>query len=162
MTNDDAYKPALCKHGWTVEDEPCPECEEGNTYNAGWEACEKFLKDKWGQLRQKAYADSPFDLATTKDDAYRDGVDYVLDRVLELPEPWTPSGKRIGRDKICIGCDKKMSIYPALSRYGHGNICSDCGVMEAMLGDFIGKGMAFCECGKKKAPHGKCECEEQQ
>lgn len=29
--------------------------------------------------------------------------------------------------------------YPALSRYGHGDICSDCGVREALQGDFIGK-----------------------
>jgi len=39
--------------------------------------------------------------------------------------------------KICIGCNGPMSQYPALSRYKHGNICSDCGVREALTGDFI-------------------------
>lgn len=30
-----------------------------------------------------------------------------------------------------------MSKRPALSRYGHGDICSDCGITEALVGDFI-------------------------
>ena len=33
------------------------------------------------KMRKKLYADSPFDLASKKDDAYRDGVDNTLDLV---------------------------------------------------------------------------------
>lgn len=41
---------------------------------------------------------------------------------------------------ICKGCGEDMtSVYPALSRYGHGNICPDCGTTEAFKGDFITK-----------------------
>jgi hypothetical protein len=29
-------------------------------------------------MRKKLYASSPFDLATTEDNAFRDGVDYTL------------------------------------------------------------------------------------
>lgn len=35
------------------------------------------------KLRQKLYADSPFCLATNKDNAYRDGVDMALEAVKE-------------------------------------------------------------------------------
>jgi hypothetical protein len=37
----------------------------------------------------------------------------------------------------CKGCHHPIVGYPALSRFGHGDICSDCGVREAFLGDFI-------------------------
>lgn len=38
----------------------------------------------------------------------------------------------------CKGCGEELtSIATALSRYGHGEICSECGVREAMHGDFI-------------------------
>ena len=41
----------------------------------------------------------------------------------------------------CPGCDKLLSqmfSFPALSRYGHGDLCSECGQREAFEGDFIG------------------------
>ena len=39
---------------------------------------------------------------------------------------------------ICKGCGEAMKdIHPALSRYGHGDICSACGLVEAFKGDFI-------------------------
>jgi len=39
----------------------------------------------------------------------------------------------------CKGCE--VEINPdtaALSRYDHGLLCSECGVLEALYGDFIG------------------------
>ena len=42
--------------------------------------------------------------------------------------------------EMCLGCGaelKKPQVHNALSRYDHGYICSDCGVQEALLGDFI-------------------------
>lgn len=40
--------------------------------------------------------------------------------------------------EYCKGCGEEMtSIPPALSRYGHGDICSECGTTEALVGDFI-------------------------
>lgn len=40
----------------------------------------------------------------------------------------------------CKGCGEELtSIESALSRYGHGDICSECGVREALEGDFIKK-----------------------
>jgi hypothetical protein len=36
----------------------------------------------------------------------------------------------------CKGCDRVEEL-DALSRYGHGSICSDCGVREAVEGNFI-------------------------
>ncbi len=33
------------------------------------------------KLRKKLYAQSPYDLATMKDDCYRDGVDYTLELI---------------------------------------------------------------------------------
>lgn len=41
----------------------------------------------------------------------------------------------------CPGCDKLLSqmfSFPALSRYAHGDLCSECGQREAFDGDFIG------------------------
>lgn len=38
----------------------------------------------------------------------------------------------------CKGCGEPVAeSRAALSRYGHGNICSDCGVREAFAGNFI-------------------------
>ncbi len=40
----------------------------------------------------------------------------------------------------CPGCGGKLPkpiAHNALSRYGHGYICSDCGLTEAMRSDFI-------------------------
>lgn len=40
----------------------------------------------------------------------------------------------------CGGCDmlfSEMFSFPARSRYGHGDLCSDCGRREAFEGDFI-------------------------
>ena len=38
----------------------------------------------------------------------------------------------------CKGCGEELtSLSPALSRYGHGDICPDCGTAEALYGDFI-------------------------
>lgn len=40
----------------------------------------------------------------------------------------------------CKGCGEDLTnLYPALSRYGHGDLCSDCGMLEAFNGDFIKK-----------------------
>lgn len=40
----------------------------------------------------------------------------------------------------CKGCGEELtSLRPALSRYGHGDICPDCGLAEAISGDFISK-----------------------
>jgi len=40
----------------------------------------------------------------------------------------------------CKGCWEELtSIKTALSRYGHGDICSECGTQEAWSGDFITK-----------------------
>ena len=40
----------------------------------------------------------------------------------------------------CPGCDCRfadINSFPAWSRYGHGDMCSDCGRREAFEGDFI-------------------------
>ena len=40
----------------------------------------------------------------------------------------------------CPGCDGRLSdifSFPARSRYGHGDLCSDCGGREAFEGDYI-------------------------
>lgn len=40
----------------------------------------------------------------------------------------------------CKGCDALLSelfSFPARSRFGHGDLCSDCGRREAFEGDFI-------------------------
>lgn len=34
-------------------------------------------------------------------------------------------------------CGHKPEAHPALSRFGHGDICSTCGTREAFEGDFI-------------------------
>ena len=34
-------------------------------------------------------------------------------------------------------CGHANETFPALSRYGHGDICSSCGVREAFEGDFL-------------------------
>lgn len=46
--------------------------------------------------------------------------------------------------EICKGCGEElMNIGVALSRYGHGDICSGCGIVEALKGDFISRGSQF-------------------
>ena len=43
----------------------------------------------------------------------------------------------------CLGCEKlfsEMVSFPALSRYGYGDLCSECGEREAFEGDFIRAG----------------------
>ena len=40
----------------------------------------------------------------------------------------------------CHGCFKFLSeigMFPAQSRYGHGDLCAECGLREAFEGDFI-------------------------
>ncbi len=40
----------------------------------------------------------------------------------------------------CYGCGKLLSEiweFPARSRFGHGDLCSECGSREAFEGDFI-------------------------
>jgi len=40
----------------------------------------------------------------------------------------------------CPGCDKLFVVmfsFPAQSRYGHGDLCADCGHREAFEGNFI-------------------------
>ena len=40
----------------------------------------------------------------------------------------------------CPGCDCRFAdlySFPALSRYEHGDLCSECGRREALEGDFI-------------------------
>lgn len=40
----------------------------------------------------------------------------------------------------CLGCKGEMNeikAMNALSRYGHGYICRECGTKEALIGDFI-------------------------
>jgi len=40
----------------------------------------------------------------------------------------------------CSGCNCRfadINSFPAWSRYGHGDLCSDCGKREAFEGDFI-------------------------
>ena len=44
------------------------------------------------------------------------------------------------QDHVCPGCDTSMNlphIRKGLSRYGHGNICSNCCTQEAFAKDFI-------------------------
>lgn len=42
--------------------------------------------------------------------------------------------------KHCKGCGEDLTnMDAALSRYRHGDICSNCGILEAFSGDFIGK-----------------------
>lgn len=36
------------------------------------------------RIRDRAYADSPYDLGTDEDNAFRDGVDCVLDEIHKL------------------------------------------------------------------------------
>ena len=45
----------------------------------------------------------------------------------------------------CTGCFKFLSEmwhFPARSRYGHGHLCSECGLREAFEGDFISTRLA--------------------
>ena len=45
----------------------------------------------------------------------------------------------------CPGCDKlfiEMFSFPARSRHGHGDLCSDCGYREAFEGNFIAERIA--------------------
>lgn len=47
-----------------------------------------------------------------------------------------------GAVKLCIGCTQELEpeeVRNALSRYDHGYICTDCGMVEAIDGDFISK-----------------------
>ena len=40
----------------------------------------------------------------------------------------------------CPGCDKRladMGTFPARSRFGHGDLCAECGLREAFENDFI-------------------------
>jgi hypothetical protein len=39
----------------------------------------------------------------------------------------------------CLKLLKELWQFPARSRYGHGDLCSECGEREAFEGDFIGK-----------------------
>jgi hypothetical protein len=48
-------------------------------------------------------------------------------------------GLKTQQMKKCKGCGIGLNAFPALSRYSHGDICSDCGVAEAFNGDFISK-----------------------
>jgi hypothetical protein len=46
----------------------------------------------------------------------------------------------------CHGCFKFLSEiweFPAHSRYGQGDLCSECGAREAFDGDFIGDRLAI-------------------
>lgn len=70
--------------------------------------------------------------------------------------------KKYTKDSICPGGNHlivaERGDHPALSRYGHGNICSEDGTREALYGDFIttlksiddytaiGKAEGFIEC----------------
>lgn len=40
-------------------------------------------------------------------------------------------------EQICKGCGNEMGRRNALSRYDHGDICPECGTLEAFYGDFI-------------------------
>lgn len=42
------------------------------------------------------------------------------------------------KKKQVLVCGHVEEGYPALSQYGHGDICSPCGMREAFEGDFIG------------------------
>jgi Zn finger protein HypA/HybF involved in hydrogenase expression len=56
---------------------------------------------------------------------------------------------------LCRGCRKKGVVIGdpanAISRYGHGDLCPDCGRREAAEGDFIAKEEDFTcpKCGSK-------------
>jgi len=43
----------------------------------------------------------------------------------------------IAECKGCGGPLRTPEVHNSLSRYGHGYICSDCGMREAFDGDFI-------------------------
>ena len=48
--------------------------------------------------------------------------------------------EEIAETSRCPGCDGRfadINSFPARSRYGHGDLCSDCGKREAFEGDFI-------------------------
>jgi len=45
----------------------------------------------------------------------------------------------VHKKRTCPGCLKVFTGFPALSRYEHGDICSDCGMREAFDGDFISR-----------------------
>ena len=45
--------------------------------------------------------------------------------------------KDVSDVKECLGCGKPQSKHPAISRYNHGDICSNCGMREALEGNFI-------------------------
>lgn len=41
---------------------------------------------------------------------------------------------------VCLGClERYDESLHAISRYGHGRICSPCGMKEAFGGDFIAR-----------------------
>lgn len=46
----------------------------------------------------------------------------------------------LAEESRCPGCDKRLAdihAFPARSRFGHGDLCSECGNREAFDGDFI-------------------------
>ncbi len=42
-----------------------------------------------------------------------------------------------GQTVAMLACGHTEAGYPALSRYGHGDICSPCGTREAFEGNFL-------------------------
>jgi hypothetical protein len=70
-------------------------------------------------------------------------LDEAVDRYLVLKELIKMLDKGYIIFKKCIGCSGPLNqeeVRNALSRYGHGYICSDCGVREALEAGFITHG----------------------
>jgi hypothetical protein len=60
----------------------------------------------------------------------------------------------------CPGCDKlffEMFSFPAQSRYGHGDLCSECGHREAFEGNFIAVRIAEALSKRLVGPAGNSE-----
>lgn len=59
----------------------------------------------------------------------------------EMGDVYVRDIKEIARAvKLCKGCRAVLrtpDVLNSLSRYGHGYICSDCGIEEALEGNFI-------------------------
>jgi hypothetical protein len=46
----------------------------------------------------------------------------------------------------CIGCGDLLVKYQvAISKYGHGDMCTICAMAESFYGDFVGDYLQLCE-----------------
>lgn len=69
-----------CKHGWTVPDEPCPEC-------GGMAEREYLVEGVWGhRITYRVRARSRYEAIRMAEDVYRQGGDF--ERTKEADHIW--------------------------------------------------------------------------